>query len=172
VGRILSGWERCVEARDSAGIDEIRAGIRICRSIGATLDDPLFLAILAEALLALDRPGEAAIALDEALTIVRSTRSFFYDAEIQRLRGVVCLKMDRDDCRASELFRSAVETARRQGAPMLALRSAVSLANLPGGDVAEGREVLQQLLPDLREGAGLAEIQQARAILSRAVSLP
>ena len=74
---------------DPAGVAQIREGLAICRSTGAMLDYPFFLALLAEALGYADQPQEGLDTAAEALAMLGDRRSFYYEAELhRRLRGL------------------------------------------------------------------------------------
>jgi class 3 adenylate cyclase/predicted ATPase len=90
-----------------------------------------FRAMLAEMLLAAQRPQEAA---DEARTAIEqmlASGERWWLPEAHRVRGEALLAMSNDDRAGAELsFLSAIEEARRLGAKALELRVAVSLARL------------------------------------------
>jgi tetratricopeptide (TPR) repeat protein len=165
VGRILLGWCLATEGNEEFSIGEIRGGLRTCRSVGAKLDDPTFLAVLAEALLQFTRTAEADETLQEALEIMRGTRSFFYEPEIHRLRGTVCRRRRDDPCRAAEHFRLAIDSALQQQGPFLALRAAVDLSRQPGSDGEEGRRIAAEVASRFEDGFDTPDYLAARAVL-------
>jgi tetratricopeptide (TPR) repeat protein len=131
-GRILSGWFQSTQGQYGDAEREIRAGIRICRSIGALMDLPVFLAMLAEPLAGTgDRPGALAC-LDEAIAIVDSGRTFFYEPELHRLRAMLRHEMGAPHDAVMDSLRTALALAERQGSPVFAARAAESLAAVQG----------------------------------------
>ena len=70
-------------------------------------------------------------AVSEALVIVHRTGERFYEAELRRLKGQLQLAENADSgCDAERCFLDALEIARRQGAKLFVLRTAVSLGRL------------------------------------------
>ena len=119
--RILLGWCLSQEDQHEEAVREVRAGIRTSISIGARMDVPLFLAILAECQSrAGDREG-ALETLDEAFARIGRNRSFFYLPELYRMSAELLL--ERGD---RETARTALERARaiaeEQGSPLLVAR--------------------------------------------------
>jgi DNA-binding winged helix-turn-helix (wHTH) protein/predicted ATPase/type II secretory pathway predicted ATPase ExeA len=129
VGLILEGWSRACLGRRDEGVERIRDGLDAHRASGAAMDRPYFLALLAEATLDAGDPEGATAAIAEALELVGDDRSFFYEAELHRLRGKLWREADRAEDAALE-FRKALEVAREQQARSLELRAALSLAEL------------------------------------------
>ncbi len=130
-GSILRGWALVAENSHQEGFNLLRQGMAACRSVGAELDRPYHLALLADACSRLGRPEDGLFAIAEALDMVRQSRSFFYEAELHRLMGALLLQTGlRDHSTAEECFRRALDIARRQSAKSLELRAAASLESL------------------------------------------
>ena len=126
-GRILLGWHLSRQGRHEDAVREIRAGIAMCRAIGALMDLPLLLAILSEAL---ERYGDRAAALatlDEAIAIVESGRTFFYEPELIRLRALLRHEAGQSRDAVLDALRKAQALAETQGSPVLAERAAASI---------------------------------------------
>ena len=169
VGRILHGWGSAMQGKTQEGIAEIHDGLAGCRAAGVEMDRPYNLALLAEAYLHDTQPQQALSALDEALGMIGHTRTFFYEAELHRLRGHVLMAVDGkrlDDVESS--FQQALEVARAQKAQSLELRAAVSLACLwrDQGNRQEARELLAEVCGRFTEGFDTADMAEAEAILS------
>jgi adenylate cyclase len=133
VAMMLDGW---VEATSGGEIDRaierIRAGLELSRRIGVKLDWPYYLALLAEAQLAGGRIHAGLQTLEQGLEFIASTRSYFYEPELHRLKGLMLLAdgPQRDVKRAEECYERGLEVARAHGARSLELRTAVSLCRL------------------------------------------
>jgi DNA-binding winged helix-turn-helix (wHTH) protein/tetratricopeptide (TPR) repeat protein/type II secretory pathway predicted ATPase ExeA len=155
-GSILLGWNLALQGRPEEAVRQIHTGIALCRSIGALMDLPLFLAILADAL---DRSGDrpAALAtLDEALAIVESGRTFFYEPELIRLRALLRYASGQDREVALDSLRKAHALAEAQGSPVLAERAAASVGAL------EAREESPRAAPRAaRRAAGRPRVRRA-----------
>ena len=69
------------------GPPQIRQGMYAYRALGMAMEEPYFLALLAEAHASVDRIEEGHTDLAEALAALPSGRDFFYKAELYRLQG-------------------------------------------------------------------------------------
>ncbi|MCZ7528597.1 MAG: AAA family ATPase [Acidimicrobiia bacterium] len=129
---ILRGWVDAASGR-AGGVEGIAEGLALFRSFGARLTEPYFLGLQADALLAAGEPVEAMARLDEALTGMReTTRSFFYEPELHRLRARAVTASGGPGApeSARELLDLALETAERSSSPPLALRAATDRLRL------------------------------------------
>ena len=131
------GWALASLGRGDEGIAELRACLDAHRAVGARLEVPYFLGLLADALLHLGRAAEAREALREGLSVVDATRQRFYEAELHRLSGVARLALAEADAAAADRaaaatsFQTARTLAREIDAAYLAARAERSLAELP-----------------------------------------
>jgi predicted ATPase len=162
VGKAVAGWAHAQSGAGQQGIREIREAIEMAEQIGANLDLPYFLALLADALICDARMEEAEKALKRALEQVRRARSFFYEAELLRLKAVVCVHRT-GAAEAKEHFTAALKTATAQAARALQLRTLVSMVRLYPSDTAL-RTLLQNTRAAFSEGAGLPDLQSASAL--------
>jgi adenylate cyclase len=132
-GMIARGWALARLGHGAEGIAELHRGLAVYRESGARMERPYYLALLAEACGDHGRPEDGLRAVDEGLAMIPSGRSFFYEAELHRLRGVLLLQLGGEAGSPSEIeacFRRALEVATRQQAETLTQRSARSLAGL------------------------------------------
>jgi len=70
----------------------MRQGLTTCRSTGAEIARPRYLALLAEAYGNAGQTDEGLALLAEALTVVQTTGERFYEAELYRLKGELSLQ--------------------------------------------------------------------------------
>jgi predicted ATPase/DNA-binding SARP family transcriptional activator len=163
MGRVLRGWAWAAQGRPD-GVQEIACGLRASRETGARLEDPFYLALLADAHLRGGDVEAGLAAVEEGLETSARERARYYDAELHRLRGELIAA--RGDAEAAEnSLRQAVSVAHEQGARSLELRGAIALARLlEGGDrAAEARAQLavvheplaEEDTPDTRAAAAL-----------------
>src|SRR5215208_7112914 len=123
MGHVLRGWALAQLGDAGGGVREISDGLAASRGTGARMDDPHYLALLAEAQL---RAGDAAAghaAVAQALELARRERSFFYEPELHRLDGALHAVAGRAGS-AEEALRRGLERAREQGSRTLELRIA------------------------------------------------
>jgi predicted ATPase len=125
-----------------------------CAEAGAELDRPYHLALLAEAHLMAARPAEATAVLERAMAHVSATPTYFYMAEMCRLRGVAAAHCLRASDVVEKWFFQALEVAGSQAALSLQLRSLLSLTDLwtRSGRGDSGRERLASAYARFKEG--------------------
>lgn len=165
----MYGWALVMQGETEAGLERIRECLRTEHEIGAAMERPYFLGVLADALAAARRTDEGLRAVDEALERVRRHgRTFFWEAELHRLRGVLLLGRDRTSRdAAADAFQQARAVARRQDAPALELRALLSLARPPFGSARrnEARRALEALLPRFEQEFDTPDLRAARSLL-------
>jgi len=167
-GRLVLGWAIGKRGSSEEGLSLVRQGLEELRAGGQKVWLPFYLALLAE--LRTDG-GEFEAALDtleEARTLIEETGERLWEAEIHRLIGEARLAQDPGaDAEAETCFKAGIKTAGRQGARMLALRSATSLARLwrGKGRQKEVRDLLAPLYGGFTEGFDTPDLKEAKALL-------
>jgi DNA-binding winged helix-turn-helix (wHTH) protein/tetratricopeptide (TPR) repeat protein len=163
---ILRGWAMTAVGALDDGPAELRAGLAAYLATGAEMEHPYYLGLLGDALGSSGRTDEGLAVLDEAIRMVGTSRPFFYQAELHRLRGDL---LGRDGARidqAAEAYRHAVEIAAGHGARSLELRGVLSLCLLPDRWMPAGaRARLRQLYDQFDEGFGTPDLLAAKALL-------
>jgi predicted ATPase len=150
-GMILQGWALAGLGSREEGIAQMRQGLATYQATGAKLGRSHFLALLAEALVA-----------------VHKTRECFYEAELYRFKGELLLARSAEHyAQAEACFRQALEVSRRQQAKSLELRAAMSLSQLRQrqGKRAEARDLLAPIYGWFTEGFDTEDLQEAKALL-------
>lgn len=143
--------------------DYAREGLADWEEVGSRLGLSYLLALTVELLAGEgDRDGATEI-LDQAEAFLAETGERFWAPEIIRLKGVLRRRSDPEGAEA--LFRRAMAEADAMGAPLLALRAALSFAELPGRG-QEAQRMLRARLPAFEPEETSAEIAAARARLS------
>ncbi len=125
------------------GLAHLQAGLAAWNSLGARVLGTQWLGFLAEAHLRAGQLGDALAAFDRAAETDATTGESHYQAELQRLRGMVLAETG-EDGEAAAWFQRAIDTARSQQAKSLELRAATSLARLwrDQGKRTEARDLL------------------------------
>jgi predicted ATPase len=135
------------------------------------MDRPYLLALLSELSAANGQAHEALALVAEALAQVRGSRTYFYEAELYRLRGVLVLQAGgraaEDEAEAN--FRQAIDIAKRQNAKALELRAAVSLCRLlhTRGMPEDGLGALTPVYRWFNEGSTTADVIEAKELMTR-----
>jgi predicted ATPase len=143
--------------------------------LGGKLAYPYFLGTAVEAWLRHRNLKEAWPALEQALALAEDTNDRWWNAELYRLQGELILAGSgrrgapraNSEREAESAVRQGLETARRQGARSLELRSAMSLARLwkAQGSPAMARELVKPVYQSFEEGFETRDLRDARALL-------
>jgi predicted ATPase len=161
----LSGGDR---SQIADGIAEGLGGMATYRATGAGLDVPTCLCWFAAGYARLGEAEAASRLLDEARRVIAETGEAYLAAELHRVAGELNLLPERLDTAGAEAcLRDALATARRQGAKLLELRAAVSLARLWRTQGAGERipELLLPLCASFPDDASCRDQTEARAML-------
>jgi adenylate cyclase len=165
--QVLQGWVVAKQGDSARGLAQMREGLARLKAVGAQLDRPYLLALLAEVEIEAGYPAEASETLDEAVALVRNSRTFFYEAELLRLKASFAQRARKLSSEIETLLRSAIDLAKSQGAKSLELRVAVDLCRLllDRGAGREARRLLEPLYRTFDEGLNTSDLQVARSLL-------
>ena len=166
MGRVLRGWALALLGEAAQGVGEISEGLAASRGTGARMDDPHYLALLAEAQLRAGDADAGLAAVAEALELAQRERSLFYEPELHRLDAALHAAAGRGDI-AEACLRRGLERAREQGSRTLELRIATELARLPG-DPAGAVAAVAEVHARFEEGFGTRDLRDAAAVLEGA----
>jgi ATP/maltotriose-dependent transcriptional regulator MalT len=130
--------------------------------IGATMDTPLFLSVLADVAIRAGQMEEARDAIDRALQTIEQARSFFYTPDVLRLRGVIAQEDGGTVTEAAQWYRRAIEVACNQRSPLLRLRAATHLYRIEPA----ARGELEAALAEVVEGLDTRDVREAKELLA------
>ena len=167
-GTTMQGWACVMQGKGEAGMAQTQRGLAALRATGASLRLPYYLALLAEVCGHTDQATEGLTLVAEALAHVHTTGECWWEAELQRLKGELLLRLSAERAvEAEACFRSALERARAQQAKALELRAATSLGRLwqRQGKHAEARHLLAEVYSWFTEGFDTADLQEAKVLL-------
>ena len=168
MGSAVSGWARALAGDADSGIPLVRRGIELSRATGATMDDPYYLGLLAEACPAAARFDEGLDAVEEALAGLGEDGSF-YEAELHRVQAGLRLRAGDRPTEVEPVLREALAVARRQHARSLELRAAVDLGHLLAarGDTDAALELVAPVLDGFTEGRDAPDVVTAGSLVAR-----
>jgi predicted ATPase len=177
-GQVLQGWSLAESGQSSAGIAQMCESLGTWQAIGAEIALPYALALLTAAYGKSGQPDAALATLTAALAAAQRTGERFYEAELHRLQGQLCLQtairdsvsgVSTQDAMAEACFQQALAVARQQQTKSLELRAAASLARLwqQQGKHAEARALLTPICGWFTEGFDTPDLQEARALLDK-----
>jgi class 3 adenylate cyclase/predicted ATPase len=166
--RMQRGWLMTSQADPKAGAAQIGDGLAAYRTTGSDHMMPYYLALHAEACVALGQVSEGLRLIEEGVAAVERTAERWYEAEIYRLKGDLLLALAPPDAAAAQTcFRSALAISRERGAKRWELRAATSLARLwrEQGKRTEARELLAPIHGWFTDGFDTRDLSEAKALL-------
>jgi predicted ATPase len=127
---------------------------------------PFMVAVLASAKADLGKSGEGLELLEDALASAKESGERWWEAELHRVKGRLLIACEQDD-EGEACFRRAIEISREQGAKMLELRAATSLARHWSDRCrkAEARDVLAPIYDWFTEGFETPDLKEAKILL-------
>jgi class 3 adenylate cyclase/tetratricopeptide (TPR) repeat protein len=167
-GRTMLGLAMAAAGNNSEGIEEYRGGCQIMFESGARFCSTGILSNGAAACLRAGDPATARSALDIAFTFRDETNERFWESEMSRLSGEICLASEAgDEAEAERLFKEGLQAAQSQGAKSFELRAAMSLARLwqKQGKQQQARDLLAPIYDWFSEGLDTGDLREADSLL-------
>jgi predicted ATPase len=163
-GRYIMGWAKAQGPTLSEGLGLMEEAFP---HIASEQHYKCYGAALAEAQFDADRVTDALALVDRALNTGEGPASGLYVSEIHRLRGVF-LSLGSPAEEVESALRTALQIAEEQGAFLLKLRAATSLARLwrDQGKVQQARELLAPVYGWFTEGFDTLDLKEAKALLN------
>jgi class 3 adenylate cyclase/tetratricopeptide (TPR) repeat protein len=165
-GYVVRGWARALLGESKAGIEEMQQGMAMYEMIGSLVVQPLWYALLAEALMQANRYAEARTAIDTGLAKAWQNEEKVSEIELWVAQGDLDqLQYMGEPERARISYHKALDLASACGARSLALRAALRLHPLLV--LAEQVQIstLPALLDSFTEGHDTPDWQAARTAL-------
>ena len=128
LGLINHGWVVAKQGQVEVGLNEMQQGIAITRMAGGIILGPCSLAMLAEGLWLVGKQDEALDTLEEAFTHSKKRDEFFYMSQLNCLKSKWLQELGAEALEVEQYFKQAIDSAKKQGACMLELKAALSLA--------------------------------------------
>jgi len=169
-GLLYRGWVFAVTGRASEAVRLIAPQLAAYRSTGSTAMTPVGLSFLAKSFADLGQIEEAWRSVDEAKTVIESTKETWFEAHVHRIAGEIALKSPQPDAAKAEAhFEHALAVARQQQAKSWELRAATSMARLwhDQGKPQQARELLAPVYGWFTEGFNTPDLKEAEALLDK-----
>jgi predicted ATPase len=149
------------------GFALLKMGVQGWQVQGFTHFTPFLLALQAKATWQMQKLNGAKDAVRTALEIGQCSGDRYWMAELYRLQGELLWAGGTDSMRVEACFNQAIATARQQGARMLELRAATSLARLwqQQGQLQAAQQVLAEVHDGFTEGLDSCDLTAASALL-------
>jgi len=173
LGTMQQGCVLALSSKASEAIQMITSGITTYRSTGSRVYLPFFLAHLSTAHAELGQFDDAWRCIGEAMTAVETTKERWCEAEINRIKGEIALKLPQlGSSQAGAYFERALTVARTQQAKSWELRAAMSMARLwrDQGKRNEARDLLAPVYGWFTEGFDTLDLKEAKILLDTLVA--
>jgi len=164
---MVSGWACAFGTQIDAGLAMMEAEYPRASAIGLLFR--YYAALLADARIMAGRASDALDVTRWALNTVTEPGVGFYVSELHRLHGVCLLGLGSShEDEAMRSLQTALDVAKQQGATLLELRAAMSLAKAAAaqGRAAEGLEPLRTVCAELPAEFDLPDLDEARRLLA------
>src|SRR4051794_28786482 len=162
---VFEGWLMAQEGHASEGVTRVEAGLRDFAATASRFQHSQMLTVLAQALIADDRP---AAALDALLGFVLRSDERYFEAELLRLRAACRLLLAGGSREEAETdLGAALDVARSQGARAWELRAASDLARLwaERGEWRRAHDLLGPVHGWFTEGLDTPDLRAAGELL-------
>ena len=169
---VHQGCVFALTGKASDAVQMMTSGIAAVGSTGQTLWMPSYLSYLAHAYAELSQFSDARRCLDEAMSIIETTKERWFEAEVNRIAGEIALRSEPNAAKAEAYFERALAVARKQQAKSWELRAAMRMARLwrDQGKREEARELLAPVYGWFTEGFDTRDLKEAKALLDELAS--
>jgi predicted ATPase len=169
-GIMNQGCIMALKGEASHAVQKITSGISAYRSTGSTFWMPSNLSYLARAYATLSQFDDAWRSIDEAITLVQTTKEKWWEAEVHRAGGEIELKSPApDEEKAEDYFDRALSIAREQQPTSFELRAATSMARLwrDQDKRQQAHDLLAPVYGWFTEGFDTLDLKDAKALLEQ-----
>jgi predicted ATPase/class 3 adenylate cyclase len=171
VGTCLQAAAIASLGKAEAGLAQIEVGMALYQGLKSPpVFWPLLRGLQAGVCGLTGKPEQGLAILDEVMAFPSLGYGKVLLVDLYRLKGDLLLVIHPDNpSEAESWYQRALETAQEQGASMLELRAAISLARLwqAQGIAAQGRQLLSEAYAKFTEGFATPDLTEARALLSK-----
>jgi len=171
-GRVVQGWAMARLDPQGEGLQVLLGGIRYWEAGGTALARPFWLALAADILMRAKQYEESIAYLTRAEDLASDTRERWWLPEIRRLRGCLVLRTTSNSGEAHQWYRRSLDLAVAQRSHSLALRTAVSAAQLclDNGQLRNARDLIASARARLPAPRGGTDGTAADALLAACVN--
>lgn len=163
------GWAKYMRGQHEQGLRAMQSAVGAWLKDGVAWTAPMI--ALAAPIIAREVKPEAGLKLlDQALELVNRDETFWFESELNRVRGEVLERADTAHSDVAEAsYKRALEIARGQNAKMLELRAATNLGRiwLNRGHTDEARELLTDTYSWFSEGFDKPDLKETQALLDQ-----
>ena len=167
LGTIYRGWAKVINGDVAEGTSLLRSGSIAYRATGTEASVPYHMALLAAGYEIARQVEESLALLDDALQVAERTGERWVRAELYRRKGHLLLRQGHTA--GERFYYRAMNIAEEQGAKLLELRAAVSLARLrcDQGRRTEASDLLAPVYGWFTEGFDTPDLKAAKELLDK-----
>ena len=166
-GMVFRGWANAHLGDVDGSLREMREALAWEEEAGTPEDFPLYYEMFAEVCGRAGRFTEGLDAVGKAFAQAERGRLVYWNAELHRRRGELLLEAGGDRAEVAACFEQALADARSQGARLLELRAAASLARLQRDEGRAGDAAwrLRAAYAGFSQGLDAPDLRDAQALL-------
>ncbi len=166
-GMVFRGWANAHLGDVDGSLREMREALAWEEEAGTPEDFPLYYEMFAEVCGRAGRFTEGLDAVGKAFAQAERGRLVYWNAELHRRRGELLLEAGGDRAEVAACFEQALADARSQGARLLELRAAASLARLQRDEGRAGDAAwrLRTAYAGFSQGLDAPDLRDAQALL-------
>ncbi|MDA0349335.1 MAG: BTAD domain-containing putative transcriptional regulator [Verrucomicrobia bacterium] len=164
---MMQGYLQVLQEDGREGLVRMRKNFDLCVERNHTISLSSFLVLMAQAYQHLGEPEQGVSIIDTLEGTLTKSDETFFDAELLRVRGELLLACGKSNSEVNELYKQALNIARKQESLLLELRAALSLAKLwKGSDRSnESRRQLEEVYGRFSEGFESQDLKAANRFL-------
>lgn len=174
LSRAIRGICATMIDKSSAPLDDVAAALAEYRNAGYELGITALYVLLCPVLLIHDHIDGALEILERGLAVVHNNSERIFECELYRLKASALQRTSSADARAQSdaMLELALRKAKEQNAKSLELRISHDLAKswLNYGKREQARDLLTPICDWFKEGEGMRDLREARALLNEARS--
>jgi predicted ATPase len=166
--RMVAGWAKAHQGNAREALGEYREACNTYRDLGSKFCEPFFLFLLAEVAALAGATAEGLTAANQALAISKQTAEQWSQAEIYRLQSKLLVAGHGSELRDPvSCLQRGIEIATAQGANLLELRCAISLARMQIAEDKrqEAHDLLAPIYDRWPDGYHATDLEEAEALL-------
>jgi class 3 adenylate cyclase/predicted ATPase len=164
---MLRGWALIAQGEVRQGSVHLREGLNAWRATGSMYLVPYRLARAADAYRIVGNTEEGLCLVAEALKAMERFEDRWFEADLHRLQGELLLLGGVDPDEAEICLKRALAAARLQGAHLLELRAATSIARVwhSRNSRSQARDLLAPIYGWFTEGFDTPDLKEAKVLL-------
>jgi predicted ATPase/class 3 adenylate cyclase len=165
-GMLFRGWAKASLGDVAGGLDDMRSALESEEEAGIPSDFPIYYEMFAEVCERAGRFEEGLDAVTKGFAQAERGRLVYWNAELHRRRGELMFASGGNRPAVADCFEQALAAARAQGALLLELRAAASIARLGRDEDRDPVAYLRTAYAGFPSGLDTPDLRDARTLLA------